>query len=62
MAVPQLRTAALEADERHSRLTAVIALGRARTPATTAALTELVFLSPDSGVAEAAASLLPAAP
>lgn len=62
VAVPQLRTAALEADDRHSRLTAVIALRRARTPAATAALTDLTFLSPDPGVAEAAASLLPTTP
>lgn len=55
IATPELKAVALESEDAQSRLAAVIALKRAPTAATTAALAEVALLSPDPVVARSAA-------
>lgn len=54
VALPELKTIALQAEDAHSRLAAVIALRRASTAGATAALADIAMLSTDPKVAEAA--------
>jgi HEAT repeat protein len=54
VAIPELKTIALQSEDAHSRMAAVIALRRAPTPGATAALADIAILSTDPKVAEAA--------
>jgi HEAT repeat protein len=53
-AIPELKTIALQSDDAHSRMAAVIALRRAPLPGATAALADIAILSTDPGIARAA--------
>lgn len=60
VAIPELKTIALQSEDAHLRMTAVIALRRAPTPGATAALADIAILSTDPRVAKAADAHPPA--